>query len=134
MRSKARYTQTIQKWAGSLSLKGSLLFVGKLIFIVLQGHSSNIKEYIKLQRSSNVDVDSRGKKCKERMMSILHQGSHKERGEIRVILDSRFEEEGFTDFSVIECSSQPQVEDIFQRAELLPLYQEHILPVLTSSK
>ena len=43
MRSKARYTQTIQKWAGSLSLKGSLLFVGKLIFIVLQGHSSNIK-------------------------------------------------------------------------------------------
>ena len=43
MRSKARYIQTIQKWAGSLSLKGSLLFVGKLIFIVLQGHSSNIK-------------------------------------------------------------------------------------------
>ena len=43
MRSKTRYTQTIQKWAGSLSLNGSLLFVGKLIFIVLQGHSSNIK-------------------------------------------------------------------------------------------
>lgn len=43
MRSKVRYTHTILKWATGLGLAGCLLFVGKLIFIVLQGHSANVK-------------------------------------------------------------------------------------------
>ncbi|XP_048764384.1 RWD domain-containing protein 3-like [Ostrea edulis] len=119
MRSRARYVQTIQKWVTSLSLQGCLVFIGKVIFIVIQGHSANVKEYIKLQRSSNVDVDSRGKKCKERMMSVVHQG----------ITEGR----GFKDFKVMECSCPRHVEDIFLQSELLPLYQEHIQPLLKSS-
>ncbi|XP_061192583.1 RWD domain-containing protein 3-like [Saccostrea echinata] len=119
MRSKTRYIQTIQKWVTSLSIQGCLVFTGKLIFLVLQGHSANIKEYIKLQRSSNVDVDSRGKKCKERMMSVLYQGV--------------VEGKGFQDFEVRECKSQMEIEEIFQQTELLPLYQEHIQPLLKSS-
>lgn len=116
MRSKVRYTHTILKWATGLALAGCLLFVGKFIFIVLQGHAANVKEYIKLQRSSNVDVDSRGKKCKERMMSVLHQG---------ILLGK-----GFKDFSVIECSNQQEVLEIFRRTELVPLYEDHIVPRL----
>lgn len=116
MRSKVRYTHTILKWATGLALAGCLLFVGKFIFIVLQGHAANVKEYIKLQRSSNVDVDSRGKKCKERMMSVLHQG---------ILLGK-----GFKDFSVIECSNQQEVQEIFRRTELVPLYEDHIVPRL----
>lgn len=116
MRSKVRYTHTILKWATGLALAGCLLFVGKFIFIVLQGHAANVKEYIKLQRSSNVDVDSRGKKCKERMMSVLHQGI--------------FLGKGFKDFSVIECSNQQEVQEIFRRTELVPLYEDHIVPRL----
>lgn len=116
MRSKVRYTHTILKWATGLALAGCLLFVGKFIFIVLQGHAANVKEYIKLQRSSNVDVDSHGKKCKERMMSVLHQGI--------------FLGKGFKDFSVIECSNQQEVLEIFRRTELVPLYEDHIVPRL----
>lgn len=116
MRSKVRYTHTILKWATGLALAGCLLFVGKFIFIVLQGPAANVKEYIKLQRSSNVDVDSRGKKCKERMMSVLHQGI--------------FLGKGFKDFSVIECSNQQEVLEIFRRTELVPLYEDHIVPRL----
>ena len=43
MRSKVRYTHTILKWATGLALAGCLLFVGKFIFIVLQGHAANVK-------------------------------------------------------------------------------------------
>ncbi|XP_062612567.1 RWD domain-containing protein 3-like [Saccostrea cucullata] len=119
MRSKTRYIQTIQKWVSSLSIQGCLVFVGKLIFLVLQGRSADIKEYIKLQRSSNVDVDSPGRKCKERMMSVLSQGV--------------IEGKGFQDFKVTECHSQTEVEEIFQQTELMPLYRDHILPLLKSS-
>ena len=31
----------------------------------------NFKEYVSRQRTVSVDVDSRGRSCKERMMSVL---------------------------------------------------------------
>lgn len=70
MRSKAKYIKLIEKWASDLSLTGRL-FMGKLILILLQGTKENIKEYIHLQKTVKVDVDSSGKRCKEKMMSVL---------------------------------------------------------------
>ncbi|XP_076833121.1 RWD domain-containing protein 3 [Brachyhypopomus gauderio] len=70
MRAKAKYIKVIEKWTLELGLTGRL-FVGKPILILLQGTKESIKEYIHLQRTAKVDVDSSGKRCKERMMSVL---------------------------------------------------------------
>ncbi|XDV27119.1 hypothetical protein PO909_030704 [Leuciscus waleckii] len=70
MRSKAKYIKLIEKWTSELCLTGRL-FTGKPILILLQGTKENIKEYIHLQKTVKVDVDSSGKRCKEKMMSVL---------------------------------------------------------------
>ncbi|KAG1933841.1 RWD domain-containing protein [Pimephales promelas] len=70
MRSKAKYIKLIKTWASELHLTGRL-FTGKPILILLQGTKENIKEYIHLQKTVKVDVDSSGKRCKEKMMSVL---------------------------------------------------------------
>lgn len=70
MRSKAKYIKLIEKWTLELRLTGRL-FTGKLILILLQGTKENIKQYIHYLKSVKVDVDSSGKRCKEKMMSVL---------------------------------------------------------------
>ncbi|MBN3296659.1 RWDD3 protein, partial [Amia calva] len=70
MRARNKYQKTIEKWTLELGLTGRL-FMGKLILILLQGAKETIKEYLLLQKTVKVDVDSTGKKCKERMMRVL---------------------------------------------------------------
>ena len=43
MRARGRYVKTIQKWTEELGLTGRLLFLDKLILILLQGRSCDIK-------------------------------------------------------------------------------------------
>jgi len=71
MRSVQSYTKLIKKWVVELGLGGRLLFAHKFILILLQGHSLDIKEYVIRNRTTNVDVDSRGRSCKERMLTVL---------------------------------------------------------------
>uniref|UniRef100_A0A673KSR0 RWD domain-containing protein 3 n=1 Tax=Sinocyclocheilus rhinocerous TaxID=307959 RepID=A0A673KSR0_9TELE len=61
IRSKAKYIKLIEKWTSELCLTGRL-FMGKPILIFLQGTKENIKVF---------DVVSSGKRCKEKIMSIL---------------------------------------------------------------
>ncbi|XP_036410500.1 RWD domain-containing protein 3 isoform X2 [Megalops cyprinoides] len=72
MRAKTKYVKIIEKWTSELGLTGRL-FMGKLILILLQGPRRSIKEYLHLQKTVKVDVDSAGKKCKEKMMSVLSE-------------------------------------------------------------
>lgn len=71
MRSKQKYTKLIVKFANEFALSGRLLFHGKMIWIILYGESKNIKEYLKWHKTCNVDVDSSGRSCKERMLTVL---------------------------------------------------------------
>ncbi|XP_053098658.1 RWD domain-containing protein 3 isoform X2 [Hemicordylus capensis] len=73
MRAKGRYVKSVEKWCADLRLTGRLMFMGKMILILLQGDRSSIKEYLILQKTSKVDVDSSGKKCKEKMISVLSE-------------------------------------------------------------
>lgn len=73
MRAKTKYVRTVEKWASDLRLTGRLMFLGKIILILLQGDRNNIKEYLILQKTSKVDVDSSGKKCKEKMIRVLFE-------------------------------------------------------------
>lgn len=70
MRAKTKYVKIIEKFTSELGLTGRL-FLGRVILILLQGPRGNIKEYIHLQKTAKVDIDSSGKKCKEKMMTVL---------------------------------------------------------------
>ncbi|XP_015725934.1 RWD domain-containing protein 3 isoform X2 [Coturnix japonica] len=118
MRAKAKYVRTVEKWASDLKLTGRLMFMGKIILILLQGDKSNIKEYLILQKTSKVDVDSSGKKCKEKMISVLCetkvQSQHKR----------------FQMFEVKEYSTLDELQKEFETAGLANLFSEFVPPLL----
>ncbi|XP_053363666.1 RWD domain-containing protein 3 isoform X1 [Clarias gariepinus] len=129
MRSKAKYIKLIEKWTSELGLTGRL-FVGRPILILLQGTKESIKlskiynwmptlnpslkEYIHLQRTVKVDVDSSGKRCKEKMMRVLCE----------VPLT-----EDFKRISTFEVKEDLSLEDLRREFDLvgsMKLYQEFV--------
>ncbi|XP_055739019.1 RWD domain-containing protein 3 isoform X1 [Salvelinus fontinalis] len=112
MRSKTKYIKAIEKWSLDLGLTGRL-FLGKLILVLLQGARRSIKEYIHLQRTVKVDVDSSGKRCKEKMMRILCETQVSDLKRI-----SSFEIKAFL--------SPEELKREFEQVGLLKLYQEFV--------
>nr|Q8VIL2.1 RecName: Full=RWD domain-containing protein 3; AltName: Full=RWD domain-containing sumoylation enhancer; Short=RSUME [Mus musculus]AAL35585.1 X2CR1 [Mus musculus] len=115
MRARTKYVKAVEKWASELRLTGRLMFMGKLILILLQGDRSNIKEYLILQKTSKVDVDSSGKKCKEKMISVL--------SETKV----QTEHKRFLAFEVKEYSTLEELQKEFGAAGLGELFSECVL-------
>ena len=73
MRSKAKYLKALQAWASELSIHGKIVDKGRhSIVSALVGREKDITEFLKRWKSEKVDVDSRGKPCKERMMEVLY--------------------------------------------------------------
>ncbi|XP_074044328.1 RWD domain-containing protein 3 isoform X2 [Macrotis lagotis] len=118
MRAKTKYVKTVVKWTSNLKLTGRLMFWGKIILILLQGDRNSIKEYLILQKTSKVDVDSSGKKCKEKMISILF--------ETKV----QMEHKRFLAFEVKEYSSLDELLKEFEAAGLKELFSEFVLPLV----
>uniref|UniRef100_A0A452QFC7 RWD domain-containing protein 3 n=1 Tax=Ursus americanus TaxID=9643 RepID=A0A452QFC7_URSAM len=118
MRAKTKYVKTVEKWASDLKLTGRLMFMGKIIPILLQGDRSNIKEYLILQKTSRVDVDSSGKKCKEKMISVLFETKVQR------------EHKRFLAFEVKEYSSLDELQKEFETAGLEKLFSEFVLGLL----
>uniref|UniRef100_A0A8C8EEW8 RWD domain-containing protein 3 n=1 Tax=Otus sunia TaxID=257818 RepID=A0A8C8EEW8_9STRI len=118
MRAKAKYVKTVEKWATDLRLTGRLMFMGKIILILLQGDRSNIKEYLILQKTSKVDVDSSGKKCKEKMISVLC--------ETKV----QSQQKRFQTFEVKEYSTLDELQKEFETAGLATLFSDFVPPLL----
>ena len=73
MRNKTRYIKTITRWIDELNLNGRLFFANHLIFILLTGGTGNVREYLRRQKTCNVDVDSFRRPCKEKMINVLLQ-------------------------------------------------------------
>ena len=71
MRSKDKYIKLITGWMNELNLIGRIVFYKKMIWVVLHGTHNNVKDYLKRHKICNVDVDSNGRPCKERMMTII---------------------------------------------------------------
>ncbi|XP_021566414.1 RWD domain-containing protein 3 [Carlito syrichta] len=115
MRAKTKYVKTVEKWASDLRLTGRLMFMGKIILILLQGDRHNIKEYLILQKSSKVDVDSSGKKCKEKMISVLFETK------------AQTEHKRFLAFEVKEYSALDELQKEFETAGLKKLFTEFVL-------
>ncbi|XP_006977906.2 RWD domain-containing protein 3 [Peromyscus maniculatus bairdii] len=122
MRARTRYVKTVEKWASELRLTGRLMFAGRTILLLLQGDRSSIKEYLILQKTSKVDVDSSGKKCKEKMISVL--------SETKV----QTEHKRFLAFEVKEYSTLEELQKEFETAGLGELFSECVLGLVKRSE
>ncbi|KAH9508919.1 RWD domain-containing protein 3 [Bulinus truncatus] len=113
MRSKQNYVKLIKKWTSELSLTGRLLFCKKLILILLQGNIFDVKEYIIRNRTHNVDIDSKGRHCKEKMLTVLC--------EVPAEPLARFK-----DFIVMNVESLCDLQQLFISSSLLNIYQDYV--------
>lgn len=101
MHNRAMYTKTIKRWAAALQLSGRLIFFKSVILIALEGAREDLNEYLRLQRTECVDVDSRGRKCKERMMDIIAS-----------VQPHSKQSRCFQEFGEVECSDYQHLESI----------------------
>jgi len=71
IRSSSRYYKFFKDASVQCDLHINLVRYGKSIYELVFGESVSLKDYIKLHRTSLVDVDSCGKPCKERMLQVI---------------------------------------------------------------
>ncbi|CAF95494.1 unnamed protein product [Tetraodon nigroviridis] len=74
IRSRKHYIKLLERWTRQLQLFGMLL-LGRSILVMLHGDKPKIKEFCHLLKTVKIDVDSSGKKCKEKMMKVLIETS-----------------------------------------------------------
>lgn len=117
MRSRNRYITLLERWSKQLHLTGTLL-LGRNILIILQGSRASIKEFCCLLKTVKVDVDSSGKKCKERMMKVLT--------EVPSLSSHQHRLQGFV---VKDYQSASELNAAFQEVHMMDVY-EQILPSL----
>ncbi|XP_022060042.1 RWD domain-containing protein 3 isoform X2 [Acanthochromis polyacanthus] len=118
IRSRNRYIGLLERWSHQLQLTGRLL-LGQSILVILQGSKPDIKEFCRRLKTVKVDVDSSGRKCKERMMKILIESSW-----------SFSRQHCFQGFVVKNYQSLSELPAAFEELHMTELYQQ-ILPLLS---
>ena len=74
MRNRQKYVKTLQQWSEELGVRGKIVDGGlHNIYVVLLGREGSVREFVRRWRTQSVDDDSRGRPCKERMVSVLCQ-------------------------------------------------------------
>lgn len=116
MRNQTRYLKTIKAWCKELNLGVRIVFCIQWIFIILQGYEENIKTYIQRNKTQCVDVDSSGRACKERLMSVLYQGNQENR---------------FVDFEIHRLESISDFQEWMTRFGSSNLFKDVIAPVIS---
>ncbi|KAK7912949.1 hypothetical protein WMY93_013160 [Mugilogobius chulae] len=117
IRSRNRYVSLLERWSKQLQLNARLL-LGRNILVLLQGNRASIKEFCCLLKTVKVDVDSSGKKCKERLMKVLIEAP-----------SSSNAQNSFQGFVVRECESLSELSAAFEEVHLSDVYK-NILPSL----
>lgn len=75
MRNSAKYLKNLRTWADELSVRGKVIDRGRgAVFVVLVGSGDDIRSYLRRWRTERMDIDSKGRPCKERLMEVLYQG------------------------------------------------------------
>ncbi|XP_038125145.1 RWD domain-containing protein 3 isoform X3 [Cyprinodon tularosa] len=117
IRSRNHYISLLEHWSQQLQVAGRIL-LGHSILIVLLGGRSDIKEFCRRLKTVKVDVDSSGKKCKERMMKVLAEtpsppGQH-----------------SFQGFAVKSYTSSSELSAVFEELDMAELFLQ-LLPSLS---
>ncbi|XP_069034049.1 RWD domain-containing protein 3 isoform X5 [Embiotoca jacksoni] len=115
MRSRSRYFGLLERWSQQLQLTGRVL-LGPSILVVLQGARPDIKEFCRRLRTVKVDVDSSGRKCKERMMKVLIENP-----------SSSSCHRSLQGFMVKDYQSSSALSAVFQELHMTELYHQILL-------
>ncbi|XP_043995506.1 RWD domain-containing protein 3 isoform X2 [Gambusia affinis] len=118
IRSQNRYIKLLERWSQQLHLTCRLL-LGRNPLIILLGERLKIKEFCHRLKTVKVDVDSSGKKCKERMMKVLAETPY-----------SSLCQHSFQRFVVKDYKSLSELTAVFEELNLAELYQQ-MLPTLS---
>ena len=72
MRNSSAYVKTLKSWTEMFSLR-SVLFVSRDRGLILlsEGRREDLNKLVIAWKTENVDVDSKGKPCKEKMLQVL---------------------------------------------------------------
>ena len=97
MRKSGPYMKTLENWSEQFALT-SVLVISKDqgLILMVEGDKCNISKFLLNWKTTNIDVDSHGKPCKEKMMQILLREKHG-------ICDLYLKEITEESFIVIEC-------------------------------
>lgn len=117
IRSRNRYVSLLERWSKQLQLTGRLI-LGRNILVLLHGTRASIKEFCCLLKTVKVDVDSSGRKCKERLMKVLIETPS------TITTEHRLE-----GFAVLECQTVSELSAVFEEVHLVEIYKT-ILPSL----
>ena len=72
MRNRQKYLKQLKKWCGELGVGASVFILRDVKYvIVLVGEKGCVDQYLVNWKTQCVDVDSKGKPCKEKLMTIL---------------------------------------------------------------
>ena len=72
MRNQQSYVKTLERWIKDLEIAGTLIFCGRAkIYLILFGSEDKLRAFQQLLKTSNVDVNSRGRPCKEKLSKVL---------------------------------------------------------------
>lgn len=104
MRDRRNYLKILTRWSKELALTGRVIFcnTSRRIFLLLTTSDVGVgvgcdalKDFLVRLRTSNIDVDSSGRPCKERLASVLMPPTKLDLGE-----------NPFRDFSVSEIPDE----------------------------
>ncbi|CAF2754006.1 unnamed protein product [Rotaria sp. Silwood2] len=77
MRSPNIYMKHLHQWTNELNITGRVLIIPHNIFILIEGKNENLKKFIIKLKTETVDIDSRGRPCKERLLTqIVELNNH----------------------------------------------------------
>ncbi|CAF1462564.1 unnamed protein product [Adineta steineri] len=71
MRSPNIYMKHLYQWTNELNITGRILVIPHRIYILIEGKHENLKKFIIKLKSETVDIDSRGRPCKERLLTQI---------------------------------------------------------------
>ena len=76
MRKVVNYLKILEKWTEELEV-AVLIVMSKShdLVVLMEGETENVTRYLSLWKTSNIDVDSKGRSCKERMLQIVSRNT-----------------------------------------------------------
>lgn len=142
IRSKIIYVKTLSQWFRELDLHGVLISYRRWIFLMVSGEKNNLQVfsvaktslidqlircpwsqlYLKRHRTQNVDIDSVGRPCKERMLTVLGQ------------VEGRLDAVGVLDEVELNDSGKDWSTYWKSRSILVSIYQKFIQPQIGQKK
>ena len=74
MRRSGPYVKTLESWSDQLTVSAALFISNDCgIILVIEGDKRSTSKFLLNWKTQNIDVDSKGKPCKEKMTQVLYR-------------------------------------------------------------